>query len=642
MAATFKFISLNHATPKRLQSSKACGNCRRRKKRCIHGDNASHHSTLDLDDEVTSADCQETVKSHASVPDPSWTVQRGVTDGAPQLRGRVPGLETDSPTAQNPRFIGDLNPESIFLAETSNATTRGVSLDDSVGVWLNTSIRSHGSQNTSHVLHSPSHLFYRSSSIVQKVLVPMLEQECISTIPCLENLGALIRIYFDKIYPIVPFVSERMLQSARLTKLERVALQQGICLAASKDITARKYLTLSDATPLSCREFGERLSGAMRIIIETGLITDKIVLIQIFALLSQFIDDPPGEDLSSQYCMKAVHQAQSLGLHIKGQEEVDDQGQTTMLCCIWAMDRMNAAFKGRPVTMHERDLRKDLGYCLQIQDPAFRLFLEIVTLLDKVIGFYRPQSNPGDAFVSDMEFPAYEDIVLKYGGSLIGMPALESIEVFYHSVAILSCRTRSWMDPERSSTAFLRQGLSTSALCIIFGNTPREKLSFFPFIPYGMSLTMSIVYREMRYSKLSTHRARARNQFQILCDALSGLEDVFGSALTTAAMGRKLLQEMDRVSSTIPSSESLPFNKTPAAALGQQHQAPREAAQNDLTGSSNLDIDQPDILMCNLDFPNHGSITDINLFGLFDPAFDLEGFDAYLEGNINPGFISGP
>ncbi len=32
------------------------------------------------------------------------------------------------------------------------------------------------------------------------------------------------------------------------------------------------------------------------------------------------------------------------------------------------------------------------------------------------------------------------------------------------------------------------------------------------------------------------------------------------------------------------------------------------------------------------------SIADIDLFGMFDPAFDLDGFDACLESNLNPAF----
>jgi hypothetical protein len=32
------------------------------------------------------------------------------------------------------------------------------------------------------------------------------------------------------------------------------------------------------------------------------------------------------------------------------------------------------------------------------------------------------------------------------------------------------------------------------------------------------------------------------------------------------------------------------------------------------------------------------NLADIDLFGMFDPAFDLDGLDACLEGNLNPAF----
>lgn len=29
---------------------------------------------------------------------------------------------------------------------------------------------------------------------------------------------------------------------------------------------------------------------------------------------------------------------------------------------------------------------------------------------------------------------------------------------------------------------------------------------------------------------------------------------------------------------------------------------------------------------------------DVDLFGMFDPAFDLDGFDSCLEGSVNPSY----
>jgi hypothetical protein len=207
----------------------------------------------------------------------------------------------------------------------------------------------------------------------------MLEEECRSTIPPPEKVEALSRIYFEKVHPIFPVINQEAYHNFSPADPGHVLLQQGICLAASKNLIARPHLIIAPSSPpMSCREFGDKLSGTMRISIEMGLVSNKIIIIQALALMSQFSDNPVGEDISSQLCGRAVQHVQSLGLHLKGQhEEHRDRLNTTLLCCIWAIDRMNAAFNGRPVLMHERDLRKDLDLCFEQQDPCFRIFLKV-------------------------------------------------------------------------------------------------------------------------------------------------------------------------------------------------------------------------------------------------------------------------
>jgi hypothetical protein len=182
-----------------------------------------------------------------------------------------------------------------------------------------------------------------------------LEQECLATIPPTATLEALSKIYFEKVHPIFPVIDQTAYENLSLKDPAHIILQQSICLAASKNFAARQYLVMTESEPpLSCRTFGERLSGAMRLIIEMGLVKDKIVLIQALALMSQFTDSPVGDDMSSQLCGRAVHYVQTLGLHLKGRQE-DESGSynTTLLCCIYSIDRMNAAFHGRPTLMHE-------------------------------------------------------------------------------------------------------------------------------------------------------------------------------------------------------------------------------------------------------------------------------------------------
>jgi hypothetical protein len=465
--AMFKFVASDGGGfgQKRHQAPRACEACRRRKKRCDHfpaasripptpththvNNNGSASQRLPLSTPTTEApsgfnpDRHGTPESLGLQRDRSSSHQPAVleytsplTTHDAQRRDAVTAVGAENSTSvsrndQNPksldsRFIGDLSPESIFLAATSPDATRGISMNDSVGVWLTSALSRRASASASSPpVQSPSNLFYGSTSLVQKVLVPLLEQECLSTIPPASQTEALSKIYFEKMHPIFPVIDENQYRELHESDPGRILIQQSICLAASKNFTARQLLIMKDSDQLlSCREFGDRMSGAMRLSIEMGLVKNKIVLIQVLALMSQFIDDPDDGDMSSQLCAKAVHHVQSIGLHVKGhQQEPTDEYGATLLCCIWAIDRMNAAFNGRPVLMHDRDIRKDFELCVEQQESCFRLFLQVVVLLDKVIDLYRPSNNP-DSDALDEAYPSFEDLVVRFDGSQIGTTSL--------------------------------------------------------------------------------------------------------------------------------------------------------------------------------------------------------------------------
>jgi hypothetical protein len=61
-----------------------------------------------------------------------------------------------------------------------------------------------------------------------------------------------------------------------------------------------------------------------------------------------------------------------------------------LFLCAWTIDRLNAAFHGRPVLMHERDFDLGMKQCIARYKPAFQVMLRVVDLLDKVISLYRP------------------------------------------------------------------------------------------------------------------------------------------------------------------------------------------------------------------------------------------------------------
>ncbi|KAF8866447.1 hypothetical protein BDZ45DRAFT_578322 [Acephala macrosclerotiorum] len=441
----FKFVASDGIgnSHKRHQARRACENCRRRKKACHHGQgplsksktvqdenrttaqgsaSPSHSSYANINDQLAdrpqakdvTQECTPTETESHRGGNSMITSNEEIQNPRTLLQAEQSHQTLHRQEDQNSRFIGDLSPEGIFLSATSPGATRG----GSVGVWLTTNSNKTTSQTTN--LQSPSNLFYGTGPLIQQVLVPILEQECLSALPPPPRLSALTEIYFDKVYPILPVVDEADYRDLPPTDPHRVLLQQGICLAASKNFAARQHLVLDEsASPLNCREFGEKLSGAMRMSIEMGLVTIKIVIIRALMLMHQFTDNPIGEDFTSQFCTRAVHHAQSIGMHLK---EDQDRSSSTLFCCVWAIDKLNAALYGRAVQMHERDLSVDLPSYFDAQEPSFRLFLHVIALLEKVIDIYRPASSENPVLTWD--FPSFEDVALRCGVSQISTSAL--------------------------------------------------------------------------------------------------------------------------------------------------------------------------------------------------------------------------
>jgi Fungal specific transcription factor domain len=605
VAVMLKFIPTDATKlgQKRKQCSRACEACRRKKKRCSHlgiqgTSSASFVSQQaspdeDYDSRIDSTVCstaegvaaqnrisQDDVPhlggalSHSSSADGrAIQLTEDVESHRPELncRERTPEVPSqDLEPVLGSRFIGDLNPEGIFLAATSPSVTTGADQAERIGVWLTERLSK--SQGDARPLpnQAETSLFYGFDPLVQKVMIPLLVEECLSLLPPQPELEKLCSIYFEKHHPIFPIIDEHAFRTMDPTDPASVLLKQGMCLVASLNLSAKGYLRVPKTSSLSSpREFGRRLSAAMKTSIELGLVTKKVVIIQALALLSLFIDGPNGGDLSSQFCARAVHYVHSVGLHIQPQRQgQDDQYAETLLCCIWALDRLNAALHGRPVLMHERDMGKDLDACFQTQNACFRLFLRIVVLLDKVIGLYRPSNDRN--FGLQAEFPLFEELLEDVGGSQIPTPLLSkrgspqlsfiydmfsslthnppaTIETLYHAIAILSCRAKFPSEPHFSSTSYLRQNHSATQITSIVGDSSRKHLSWFPFVPYAVSLSLSVAYREMRHSRIPMYRARARSAMIRNCDILQDIEDVSWSASMMAEMGKATLKEMDRV-----------------------------------------------------------------------------------------------
>jgi hypothetical protein len=198
--------------------------------------------------------------------------------------------------------------------------------------------------------------------------------------------------------------------------------KQAICLAASFVPRARLHLNLRSTgdeqpSPRVPSDFATEVSLALRTSIDLGLIKDKFVLIQLLALLSLFTQLSGDCHSSAELTSRSVSYIHTIGLYLDTQNNrKDDELATRLFCCVWVLDRLNAAFHGRPVLMHERDYGRNLEACFQQQDAIFQLLLNVVLLLDKVIALYRPNTDVDSRKGWESDFPLFEEL-LNHSGS---------------------------------------------------------------------------------------------------------------------------------------------------------------------------------------------------------------------------------
>ncbi|KAL7916920.1 hypothetical protein GGI35DRAFT_474172 [Trichoderma velutinum] len=650
-----RFVAANSSTigQKRQQASRACDRCRTRKKRC--------HHALELVKELESqrplgkgdGRLDKPMANHASslanslstAAEPYQLHLRALLHS--DTEGRIKKHKSEGPSQLKRhgfRFVGDLNPEGAFLAINSPQCTIEIASYDSVGIWLTDKANCKDVQNNEVLAQNlvDSSLFAALTPLSRKVLSTILREECLAMLPPPEAVQDLTSIYFKKFHPIFPILNETIFRNLEPTEKAHVLLQQGICLVASLAPSAKRHLFLTDSeTPMSHREFGRRIQSAMRISIEAGIVMDKVILIQAFSLLWMFSDGPDGRDVSSMMCAKAVQCVQSLGLHLykKGSEK-DDHYERTMLCCVWAIDRLNAAFNGVPVLMQERDFGMDLTECFDLQMPGCRLFLYVISWLDKVINIYRPTAgvcNP----TSGMMFTSFEDLLQQSDSLQIATPLLATIEMLYHAVVMLSCRPRQTSNAaeDPSSLRSLCE-LSAERVTSIYYDKSVGQLTYFPFVPYAVSLSLSMACAEMRHAKVPMFRLRACEKVRINCDILGRLGEIFYFAGLISDMGKSALDQNERFyrNTVEPGQQNYVASNNRSVALMERTDTsdyPKSMSStvrqfggdNYVNGSSSSQLEFGSFDF--IDIPN------LDAFGLFDPSFSLEEVDTCLEDSLD-------
>lgn len=335
-----------------------------------------------------------------------------VSDRTGTGTGTSTGNEADSDNENGDRFIGDLNPESIFLAATSPQTTFSPG-EDNVGIWIpRKALEGFRKRlNSSSSAHSPN-----PDPLLSNILLPYMQRQCQQLLPQQQHYLLLHKIYVQEVHPIFPIIDLESFNAADMhdATATMILVKQAICLAASTSPRAVEHLQLvnSDSTTVEsdAGNFASRLASAIRTTIDMGFVTDRVVIVQVLTTLAFFTQFSHQSNLAAELTARAISHAQTIGLHLDvPTTRKNHEYLARLFCCVWALDKLNAAFQGRPTMLHEHDFGRDLKKTMTMQEGCFRLLLKVTTFLDSIIALYRPMRF--DLGTSAIELPSFEELI---------------------------------------------------------------------------------------------------------------------------------------------------------------------------------------------------------------------------------------
>lgn len=165
-----------------------------------------------------------------------------------------------------------------------------------------------------------------------------------------------------------------------------------------------------------------------------------------------------------------------------------------------------------------------------------------------------------------------------------------------------------------------RQRDAAHQIATIMLDEGSANLVLLPFVPYSLSISLSVAYRELRFSKLKRHKSEARKKLHQICGSLSILGASYWSAALMAEMTQSVLMQTSHT--PLPSRRHSPSTQ---ARLDAQNQ--RE------------DISMDNVPSADAGFipylPNYDQST-LHLDDLLGPEWNLDAMDCLIQDSFDP------
>ncbi|OQN99978.1 hypothetical protein B0A48_14183 [Cryoendolithus antarcticus] len=520
------------------------------------------------------------------------------------------------------RFISDLNPEARFLDRnpTDASYPRGKATD-SIGVWVD---------KDEYEAYIKLREARSAESVTAVIAVP--------SAPSASQISGLVDVYFRKFNPILPLLDEAAFLSAHSAGSVPDVLLFAICLVAAKDKDAEPFLfdPAVAGVAIPPRDFCHGLYTLIKSRPVSLGQYDRVTLIRLHALLGLYNDGPEGYEGASVAMTMAMHHCQTLGIHLgqqASQPGKDGRPMKLLFWCVWILDRFNAAGNGRPIMMADEDIAIETFVQGESGYPAFEVLLKICEVINRVISFYRP-GNPPTVTGWEEHFPAFEEIVEDCAAWDLPSSMLTTLHVAYLSTAILSHRSQGTRKLPNTMPSHVRQTMAATHVIRLMALERLDSLHAFPFLPYTISLAMSVSYQHLRQDQLRHQQEDARTDFEACCRILQQLRRAWASVDAMCTLGQKVLDELKRAPANAPLRLQKPSKE--ARIIAGFANACRDNEEPVVNGQRNNDVDQRPSPVGADD--TNGVSTEIATFdpgevnqGIFEGMDDI--FGTYLDPN---------
>ncbi|GAM89066.1 hypothetical protein ANO11243_071010 [Dothideomycetidae sp. 11243] len=615
----FKFVSSNARDLKRKRPFGACEACKKRKKRCCHGE----------DDE------DESGTSHDAWSSP-WVTPNANTTNGTHKRHSVstvdhahPPSDSDSRSvsAERPpiptkpsRFVGHTHAEANLELERDVPCERRDG--DGVGVWVD---------SNDDEAESVSSQDKEADSALTKG--PLLAEA---------DKRAMVSIFLARVQPLLPILEADHTDIDKAVHMPET-LAWAVCLVASKDQRAAQHRRLAGSTKsLPVSTFASRMHRSICRKIRNWRSFDRMALIRILTLISTHQEGPEGAEDASTHLSLAVHHAYSMGLHLK-RVSVDaktQQDAARLFWCIWSWDKVSSAQNGRPRMSYEMDIGLSFVDCLPLFNAPARLWMKVARLLSSVTDLYNPRPCV-DTESHIKDFPRWEFLLEEEDTEGMDEGFLTTLELFYHSVSMLSCRIKLLVGRKRAFASSLRRNLSAATVYSISKCVPAEDLAPLPVVPYAYCLATLVAYQQYRCTEHQVHRKIAEEKLMHFQEQLQAMSAYWHAAKSMSRKTQRVLREFRRRNVAAnasnhsgPNSDRIPTITTPSVA--ETSSSSLERAEQ-MTGTS-IYNNTAKVPVQGLGYQD-AALTDMDV--TFGNLMDMNAFTGDIEFALTPYMASG-